>query len=336
MLLKKEFFRRVAARYKLLPPVIAVFLLQAVNPAAAQTISQLRDGVVVNAGRNEVYITTPDNKVQALTISTGLPLWTSATKARPLAVVNGKLVSQENIMAADNKLSIIELDINRKGRPSPGYQVNLPASIKTNMLQTAENNFTLSTRVFNNNTYLYWQYSSRPLRGLLDSADMTGLNRGYIDTGIFRLNKSTGKFISLNNAQIPSGFRAEGSILYSPVNENLTDKGRRFVSADGKHNMVSVKIAGDSIFMNYRWEIYEQSSGNKIGELMDYRSYTPFVVAGNILLYEKGPYIINTKNGITEVPLQLVAVDIRSSNEVWKTSIYDFIYRGPDPSSPGD
>lgn len=336
MQIKKILFRAASSNFKLLLTLATGFLLNAVNTLNAQATFQLRDGVVLDKVRNEVYITSPSQKVQAISANTGAILWTGISEGRPLVVVNGKLLCQGKTTGAENQFTVLELDLNQKGAQVSKYLISMPANVKAGFMQNTDGSFIVSSKIVNNNIYLFWQYFYKPMRRIMDSTDQQQEARAIIDSGVFQFDKTSKKLKTIRKDLVSKEVQMQRSILLTSDNMKAADKNRKFISADGMHAMSSIKVASDSIFLNYRWEIFEISSGNKIGELMDYRSYAPFYINGNTIIYERGPYIINTKNELMDVPLQLVAIDIGNRNQVWKKEIYDFIYRGPYPSAPGN
>ena len=294
----------------------------------------LREGVVVNDPAKEVYITTPQNFVQAVSVVTGESLWTSVREAKPLAVVNGKLICQAFSTGRENNLIIIQLDLRRKGAGISENSTRLPDNVKASFRQQLNASFTLFPKLVNGTIYLLWEYTYQPLRGLQtkDSAgkDDTAFTRR---SGAFRVDGNTGRITAISNKQIPAAASPRSILLDQ---KEVGAAKRRFVSADGKHFMTSTKIAGDSLFNNYRWEVYDRASGNKKGELMDYRSYAPFYVSNMIIVYGTGPYAIAEKNEMRQVPLQLTAVDLGRGNKIWSKEILDPVYRGPLPPESDD
>ncbi len=303
---------------------------QGTNP----DFTQLREGVIVNKNRSEVYITTPQNRVQALAIGTGQTLWTSGMEATPLAVVNTKLIALAKAVSPNslrsNEIGIVELDITRNGSRLGAYNQLLPSNV--NLKDSTNTNFvfTISPRWVQNNTYLAWRYTAFPTRGIYDAETDRENIRNNTDSGAFRVEKIGGRLNAMANSALPPDLNRQNPIVVNKVSGR--DKFGQFLSADRQHNLVSTKFADESVFEHFRWEVFEVATGRKLGELTDYRSYAPFYITGNTIIYEKGPYVLADKSGnIQNVPLQLVAVNIANGQTLWKKDIFDNVYRGQLP-----
>jgi hypothetical protein len=301
------------------------------NSIAQNNFVQLRDGVIISKTRNEVYITTTEGKVQALDFN-GQTLWTSTAAATPVAIFNTKLLCLSKTSSPVNGIDIIELDISRKGNRQDAYKTLLP--VNKNKQETANAVFTIVPKVFQNNIYLTWQYTSFPLRGIYEADSTPGNKLPVSDSGALRLDKAAGKLRTIKKSQLPAAFYQQKAIAPAAL-INIKDKYGQFYSADRQHTLTSTRIAGDSVFEHYQWEIFEVATNKKIGQLRDYRSFAPFYVSGNIIVYEKGPYVVAVKNDVEQAPLQLTAVDITNGQTLWKKQIFDaFIMEKVPPQKP--
>jgi hypothetical protein len=287
-----------------------------------QNFVQLRDGVIISKARNEVYITTPESKVQALDFN-GQTLWTGTAAATPVAIFNTKLICLSKASSPVNGIDIIELDISRKGNRLNAYKALLP--VDKNKQDDASAVFKIVPKVFQNNLYVTWQHTSFPLRGIYE-ADSTSENKLPVsDSGAFRLDKAAGKLRTMKKNQVPVALYQQKAIAPDAF-INTKNKYGQFFSADKQHTLTSTRIAGDSVFEHYQWEIFEAATNKKIGQLRDYRSFAPFYVSGNMIVYEKGPYAVAVKDDIQQAPLELVAVDITNGQTLWKKQIFDDLF----------
>src|SRR5579863_3460336 len=110
-----------------------------------------------------------------------------------------------------------------------------------------------------------------------------------LQTGTLKLNEKTKKLDTVSEELLPANFRGQSTLV--PQSDRLPNvKGQQFISNDGNHILISEKIYQDTVFENYKWDFYESSTHNKVGTLYDYRSYSPFYISGNILVYQVGPY----------------------------------------------
>lgn len=289
----------------------------------------LRDGVVIDQSRNELYITRPDNKVEALSLTTGQSIWVSNEKLKPLISTNGILVCQSKSESSQNELGIVDLDITQKGEVKSRNTIPLPKNTKTDFQHNVNSTFNIMAKVINGETYISWDYRYMPLRGVKDKQDSIGT--AIIEqTGLLNLNKNSRKLDVISKEKIPQNLFQQ-SILLDTKDRLLSVKNQQFVSKNQQHILSSEKTADDLEFNNYRWEIYENASKKKIGTIQDYRSYAPFCVVGNTIFYEIGPYIRAIKGEPVEIPLKLIAVDLVSGKELWSREIFDSIFRGTTP-----
>ena len=107
--------------------------------------------------------------------------------------------------------------------------------------------------------------------------------------------------------------------------------GQQFLSADGRHVLVSERVADDSVWEKYQWTVYERGSNRRLGALRDYRSHAPFVVVGSSIIYETGPFERRTEQGLISEPLRIRTVALGRGNQLWSRPIRDTTYRGPFP-----
>jgi outer membrane protein assembly factor BamB len=291
----------------------------------------LRDGVVIDQNRKELYFTTPDKKVEALSLTNGQSLWVNTETTKPLTILNGKLISQAKSLTGDNELIIVGLDLTQKGTVKSRSTIQLTNEVKTGFTKNANSNFEIQSQVIGGETYLLWDYSYLPVKGMLET-DSVKQDRDPIlkKSGAIKMNKTSGKLNTIQKSQLPKNFPSK-SILIAQKDTVANMNTPQFISKDEKHFMTSAKIADDLEFNNYRWEIYEKGTGKKVGQILDYRAYAPFYVSDNMVIYETGPYVRTTKDGVMDVPLKIVAVNLVTGNEIWSREIFDTIFRGVTP-----
>lgn len=295
--------------------------------AGAQTGILLREGVIIDEVKGEVYMTTPDVRVQAVSVRDGASLWISDGLFKPLALINGRLISQS--AGRSNEFSMVELDVNEKGSSKNRYSIDLPEVVQINLRKKPGVEFEIRSRVLDNRVYFSWNYRTKPMRGILDEETMRSDSEPE-QRGAFMLNPVSRRLTVIDRQQLPPG--VDGRPIVLGPEERLDNvKGVQFVSANEKHLLVSTRVADDSIFNNHRWEIYDRNSAAKVGEVMDYRSYAPFCVVNNVIVYEAGPYIRRVGKEFSEVPLVIVAYDFQRRSQLWEFPILDTVDRGPFP-----
>jgi outer membrane protein assembly factor BamB len=311
--------------------ILLVLMLPALSHAFAQQAGvPLREGVVIDKARNTVYVLGPDKKLKAVSLTTGEVQWTSTDSLKPLAMVNGRLLAQA--ISARNELVITQLDVNQRGRQLSRNSITLPTNVKAGFRSSASTMFKTYARVINGETYILWEYHQAPLRGMPDGDSVTNKEAAgpLSQSGIIRVDAASGRLSTAQKSALPLAQLNKRIKLNK--SEGITNNAdQQFLSTDENHILASRRIAGNEEFFNYQWEIFERSSGTKIGELRDYRSFAPFYVTGTTIIYEIGPYARMVNGALQEVPLQLVAVNLTNGRELWRTSIFDAVNRLPPP-----
>ena len=281
------------------------------------------DGAVVNPASGQLFVVTPESKVSAIAIGTGETLWTSSRSAKPLAIVDNKLVCQLVALSSAQNMVLARFDID--GSIISQDSITLPTGVKSNLGQTATDLFRIRAKAIGNLTYVSWTYEQKSLKGIREK-DSLGQRSGALE-----FNANTRQINTITRESLPAIF---SETIVPLANQRIIGKEnseQQFLSGDKKHILVSRKTATNDTFNNYVWEIYNANSKQKIGEINTYRSYAPFFISGNTFVYEDGPYSRRSNNGIIEVPRQLVAVNLQNGTELWKSVILDTTYRGPTP-----
>ncbi len=306
--------------------VLSLYLFTGVAAIAQTTTNTavlLREGVVINAERTQVYVVAPDTVVQAISVTTGQLDWKAGLKGMPLTIGNGDLIVHVAGMKP-NEVTIANLDV-RRGEVKSRSTIALPGNAKVKITKLPERSFRLWAKSLNGELNFYWDYTERIVKGSYEpSSDSVA-----VQSGAFKMEWTTRKLNSINKSLIPDNFNKE-SILAKRDQRVPNNNAQQFISRDDKIILASEKIADDTVFNSYRWQFFDKTN-KKLAEIRDYRSYAPFVVAGNILIYETGPYVRSIAGNIKEVPLQIVAIDLRTGRELWRKAILDTVYRGPSP-----
>ncbi|WP_160112271.1 hypothetical protein [Aquimarina sp. AU58] len=301
------------------------------TPMQAQAINEvpfvMRDGAVVDPIRGQIFITNPERKPQAISITTGETLWSSQVEAKALAIINNKLVCQSKSTISPESVIITQLDLGRSGVNISIDSIALPQQVNAGFVQSANNSFDLRAKVVGNQTFFSWDFQQRNFKGLIEK-DSLPLNDLLSSSGALRLN-TQGKISTIRQNQLPSNMAQ--SIIPTSTQQIQGIEGQQFISKDQKNILLSKKIASDDAFNKYSWEIYDTRTRQKLGEIQSHKSYAPFFVKNDILIYETGLYSRNINNRITTVPLQLKAINLKTGEVLWTIEILDTIYRGPTP-----
>lgn len=298
--------------------VCLLVMVYAVLPGLAQTSNStiiLRDGVVFDKKRNEVFLSNNEQRLEALSSKTGSLLWDTEYKSKALGLVNGKLViqSQDPIHA---EISIKALDVKRGGKVLMQDSITILANETSGERHEI---LDVKSNIISSNLYLFLEYKPQ-LRGAFDRINKKAITHDSSRQTVLLIDNKSAKPLFLQAFQLPKNTRRSLRPDSQFVLPNFT--GQQFLSADANHILLSMPIESDTAFLKYQWKIYDKN-GKLLGELYDYRSYAPFLVSGNILYYEFGPLIRNTNNLVSEVPLQIVAKDLRNNSVVWSKPIFN-------------
>src|SRR5262249_50694735 len=106
----------------------------------------------------------------------------------------------------------------------------------------------------------------------------------------------------------------------------------QYLSADGRHLLVSERIGDDSVWEKYRWTVYTADTGQRLGSIVSPFAQAAFFVLGSQLVYEGYPFQRRLPGGgMQDQPLTLRGADLRSGGEQWSRPLRDTSYRGPFP-----
>jgi hypothetical protein len=306
--------------------LIVLTLLAYAAAFAQQAGLPLREGVVIDKARNTIYVLGPDKKLKAVSLASGEVQWTSSDSLKPLAMVNGRLLAQA--VSARNELVVAQLDMNQRGRQINRNSIALPGNVKADFRPSVSAAFKTYARVINGETYILWEYHQAPLRGMPDEDSAKETTDPFSQSGLIKVESTNGR---LSTSALPKA-QLNKRIKIGTTTEGVSNNTeQQFLSTDENHVLTSRRIAGNEEFFNYVWEISERSSGTKLGEIRDYRSYAPFYVSGTTIIYEIGPYARMVNGALQEVPLHVIAVNLTNGREVWRTPVFDAVNRLSPP-----
>jgi len=345
----------------LLMAAAAVPVVSVLSPTTARSQPnvnsfKLTPGVVVDLNRGRAYVMRPQAGIVAVDLAQGSELWRSNEAARPLAVAGNVLVSQADTPGARNNLRIVALDVREGGRLIFTRNVQLPAGVKALVERTRASAFTLDAQLERGELVVSWEYTERPLRGRPPpirevlpgeeepdpqsgppDASVFGPGQGpasgseqHVVNGAFRLDLQSGA-ISEQQLSAPP-LRPSGSNNLLAPNARLRGLPEdQFLSADGRHVLISERVANDSVFEKYRWAIYDRNTAQNLGEFRAHLRYSPFFVVDSRVVFESGPYSRRTSAGLVQEPLQIRAVDLRTGDMLWRQPVRDTTGRRPPP-----
>jgi hypothetical protein len=105
----------------------------------------------------------------------------------------------------------------------------------------------------------------------------------------------------------------------------------QYLSADGRHVLVSERVGDSRVWDRFRLTIVERASGQRVGEFKSHLAHVPFFVNGAQVVYETGPYSRRVGNDVITEPLKLRATDLQTGQELWNRPIRDTAIRNPPP-----
>lgn len=312
---------------------------QNLAPDSATAVA-LRDGVIVDAARGVAYVMNREGRVDALRTADGAVVWSSPDAAKPLLVVGGALVAQAEPTAA-GELPLVTLD-RASGRLLTRAAVELPAGVWARLADGPRHSFRTAAAERAGEVVVSWEATVREggpeLQGYVPApeegrapgaapAQLQERSREERLRGSAVLDPGSGAVRAAAKAHLAAP--TPGAVLRTY--DGLAQvPGRKFLSADGRHVLVSRRTGSADPFERYRWSIYTRG-GALVGELTSHRSAAPFVVAGSRVLFEG--LLSGTRVGEEMVirPLRLQAVELASGAEAWAQPIRQVEFTGPFP-----
>jgi hypothetical protein len=103
------------------------------------------------------------------------------------------------------------------------------------------------------------------------------------------------------------------------------------VSADGVHTLRARRTANRADGKNFVWLIAERKTGKTIGQLGMGFAYAPFFVRNGTIFVQAKATATSSKKGVQSRPLSLVALELKSGNELWSRAVRDVSLSGSLP-----
>jgi hypothetical protein len=340
------FMSQTGSSVGVLSVVLALIVLAVVfSPHSTQAQSRSTIGLgstVLIDPQGIAYLSNPEGAITAIKLDSGTQLWTTPKgKAyRPLALSGNFLVAMQEGGGpkAGKHLGVALLQLLDGGEHLVNW-VELPpaawASVKNGLgasLQTgaaigADGRMTISW-------LSEWQ---REVRGIAPADDETPAGaraaaaQSEAHSGSVEID-SSGQILPLRQALVSAQ-------QFQPARQDLPDDQRlkglpdtQYISADGKHILVSEMTGNDNNLNKYRWTIYPAASRESIGVIAAPFPTAPFFVSGSMIIYQLRPYMIRDQGDkMVRSPLKLIAIDLRSGGKLWEHAVLDPEYYGPFP-----
>lgn len=312
-----------------------LFIIPFSTTVAAQETNSitLMNGVIVDIVKELVYIMNPNGGIDAIDLQTGETRWNTKEGTKPLLVFGNHLVSQAGARSPkSNKLELVLLDTDAQGQRVSSSELELPKKVRATVDEQLGRKFEVQAFVENSDIIIFWKYSFNPLmlKGARLDDDIEKKLSIQKENGLVKLDLSTGKATKIKPRKLEKRYIAPTIELKDKV-RLVNVAGRQFLSVNEKYVLSSERIANDSKWLKYRWQIHHRDTGEFIGKFDHFASQAPFSIFKSIILYETKPYSLRTDKGIVNEPLKVRAINLENGQELWSWQVRDTEFRGPFP-----
>lgn len=296
-----------------------------INSSFASDDTQLRTGILYDQTTQSVVTMLPDGGVAAIDIQSGENRWLSAAADKPLAIVDGQLISQKQ-SPKPQELTLVFQNLNT-GDALNNVNLAMPSGVAPTVVDGAAHQFNLQWSHSAPSNQLQWTFRGGAAQGIAPAEAFTNRSASFSDggqSGLIDLDLNA-RTASLNSRSI-----TEVNARVVIEKQLLTDiPGRQFISQNGQHILVSNRIDSDTK-LSYQWQLFDRS-GQLLMQKVSAHSYAPFLVAGDQLLIIE-PATGQVINGeLHRNPPNLKAINLSSGQDSWSTSVRPIAYFGPMP-----
>ncbi len=151
---------------------------------------ELRPGVVVDPNRSIAYLMKPGGSIEAVDLSSGKPIWSTARAAKPLLINGDLLIAQADPSGPGNLLRILGLDTNSKGRVAFISEIKLPGGVTASIDEGLGTSFLASARMQRGDLIISWRFSQQEITGVSPRPDSRTTR--HQASGAARVNLKTG------------------------------------------------------------------------------------------------------------------------------------------------
>ena len=195
----------------------------------------------------------------------------------------------------------------------------MPSGVQPSINQTSDRAFTAQAQpMAADDAAVSWQFVARPLRGIAsgplevlpDEAGPPDVLAGtpgapgpmateevgsdmVVSSGAVRIGLANGTVTAMDAppGPVPQMPGAAASAAAPHLTQEAQISGLpepQFLSADGRHVMVSERIGDDTVWDKYPWIIHERS-GARLGQIRAHVRFAPFFVNGTQVVYQTEP-----------------------------------------------
>lgn len=173
--------------------MVSVCLLAVSALLADDSTFTLSRGVIVDGGREALYLPDPTGEIEAIDLSAGRLLWSSSDAALPLAVEGSLLVAQAE-ETRPGRLPIVVFDVAAGGRKVVSAVLPLPDDVRALIADEKDRSFRVSAQRQGNEILISWTYRQLFIQGVAPESGEPRPTRTV--TGSARLDLSTGAVIT--------------------------------------------------------------------------------------------------------------------------------------------
>jgi hypothetical protein len=329
--------------------------------------------VIVDLEQGTVYLMNPLHGIDAVKLSSGQLLWSTAHAAKPLLLDGNLLIAQAEVPGRENLLRIVELNTTNPSQPLLAVDVNLPDGVLAAIEEGLGTSFQVSARKQQDALIVAWSFLRQTISGVSPTLGGPG---DYTTNGAARIHLGTGVVSLLGfdeastlpkpvfpdsvvellkTGRLRSQPWRAGALVVSvePIegSENLALK--RWHAETGEPLLYDIPLFVNGFTFRYAsvdgrhllgsklesngpgwiWSIYSTETGF-LGEVRRSSPAERFFVWDSILFHESPP-TATFVNGIwIEEPLTINAINLQTAAQLWTRQVRNTAYRGPHP--PGD
>jgi len=267
----------------------------------------------------------PDGGIAAVNTQDGTYKWISSASDKPLGIVDGLLISQQQSTQSAVMLLVYH-DLN-SGDSLNNIQLTLPDQVRATVVDGASHRFNVQQLNENTPHQLQWTFSGGTAQGIAPVKDLTqSRNQEENDSlsGAIDLDtKNRTATISNRTFQVVNTTARIEQAVMTGI------EGRQFLSQDESHVLISNRIPSDQK-VSYQWRIFDRT-GQLLSSLESPHSYAPFVISGSqLLLLEPATGQLVNGELVRNAPL-LKAVNLGTGKESWSIKVRPIAYFGPLP-----
>jgi hypothetical protein len=326
---------------------------------------EFAQGVIVDVTRSVVYMTSQGGRIDAVNLAAGEVIATSTRGAKPLLLYDDILLAQAKARDQVDVLSLVGLTA-KDLKPKFEVDVRLPSQVRFGT-------FYAGARMDNDEIVVQWRSIFRRMSGvptneparlttgfaLIDATDGRLIASGdgepsnprtskdEIPIAVEKLVESgalASRLCTVDNVIAALQYADKNGEKHVTLRRWYKDTGEalpeirlfgseltfRDFSGDCRHLLASKGNAG------WIWYIYSVVTGNLLAELHNRLPGPRFFIWEGSLIYQSPGAAEKISGRLKIEPPRLVALDLKSGEELWATPVGEADYVGPHPGHPGN